>query len=167
MKTTIVPAQVTTVEDRIAGNLTLSQLLLLALPIFGCSLLYVALPPFLGAAPYKVILMVLATSLCLIMAIRIRGRLLVGWLVVLARYHARPRQHVFNKNVSANRHIPAEAVQASESSPMSQVAAVPQHVRLNFADLSRLEHRLSGPGVSLRFTKNKRGGLRAVITENQ
>jgi len=47
MKTTTVPAQVTTVEDRLAGNLSLTQLLLLVCPVFVSCLIYVVFPPFI------------------------------------------------------------------------------------------------------------------------
>ena len=37
MKMTVVPAQVTTVEDRIIGNLGFSQILLLIVPVFAAA----------------------------------------------------------------------------------------------------------------------------------
>jgi hypothetical protein len=33
MRTRVIPAQITTVEDRIAGNLNLTQILLLMIPV--------------------------------------------------------------------------------------------------------------------------------------
>src|ERR1039458_6831582 len=97
MKVTIVPAQVTTVEDRIAGNLRLSQLLLLTTPVFSGSLLYVVLPPVFHGAIYKLVLIVALFIICSLMAIRIKGKILLLWLVVLVHYNLRPRFYVFNK----------------------------------------------------------------------
>ena len=77
MKVTIVPAQVTTVEDRIAGNLGLSQLLLLTTPVFSGSLLYVVLPPVFHGAIYKLVLIVALFIICSLMAIRIKGKILL------------------------------------------------------------------------------------------
>ena len=51
MRTTVVPAQVTTVEDKIAGNLGLSQLLLLTLPVFGGSALFLVNHTVHGGPP--------------------------------------------------------------------------------------------------------------------
>ena len=45
MKTAIVPAQVTTVEDKVAGNLNLTQLLLIASPVFVRGVIYAVFPP--------------------------------------------------------------------------------------------------------------------------
>lgn len=70
MKTTIVPAQITTVEDTIAGNLSLNQILLLASPVFLDSALFVVLPPFYHAAAYKIILLIAIAVLCALMSTR-------------------------------------------------------------------------------------------------
>ena len=75
MRTTVVPAQITSVEDKIAGNLSFTQLLLLVTPLFlGISLL-ILLPPFGVFAVYKIIISSAVTIVCISLAIRIRGRL--------------------------------------------------------------------------------------------
>ena len=45
MRTTIVPAQVTTVEDRVAGNLTIAQLLILMAGFGLMTLVYLLVAP--------------------------------------------------------------------------------------------------------------------------
>src|SRR5947209_20569411 len=97
MKVTVVPAQVTTVEDRIVGSLGLSQILLLATPVFGGTMLYAILPPNFHSAIYKLIVIALLFATCGLMAIRIRGKILLLWLIVMLRYNLRPRYFVFNK----------------------------------------------------------------------
>lgn len=57
MRMTVVPAQITTVEDRIIGNLGFSQILLLIVPLFVSAGVFVLLPPFIGGAIYKYIIM--------------------------------------------------------------------------------------------------------------
>ena len=49
MKMTVVPAQVTTVEDRIIGSLGFSQILLLVIPIFVSAGVFALVPPFMGS----------------------------------------------------------------------------------------------------------------------
>ena len=73
MKTTTVPAQVTTIEDRLAGNLSLSQLLLLVCPVFVSCAIYVVFPPFLKISIVKVTLSVSLFIFFGTMAIRIKG----------------------------------------------------------------------------------------------
>jgi hypothetical protein len=98
MRSTVIPAQITTVEDKIAGNLGVSQLLLLAAPIFGGSALFVVFPPFFGYAVYKIVLIVCLTVICNMLAIRIKGTIVLRWVMILAGYMLRPRYYVFDKN---------------------------------------------------------------------
>ncbi len=59
MKTTIVPAQVISVEDIIAANLNLTQVVLLISPIFMSALVFLGLPPFMHIRVYKIILLLI------------------------------------------------------------------------------------------------------------
>src|SRR5437773_9500512 len=98
MRTTIVPAQITTVEDKIAANLNITQIFLLLLPVFFGSIIYLVFPPQLHFALYKLPLMVFIALICSILSIRIKGRVIVQWIVILLRYNNRPRYFIANKN---------------------------------------------------------------------
>jgi len=103
MKSTVVPAQVTAVEDRILGSLGFSQLMLLIVPIFIGAGFYVILPPFMGGSLYKTILMSIVTLIFCTLAIRIKGKIVALWLIVIVRYNLRPKFYLFNKNTTALR----------------------------------------------------------------
>ena len=103
MKMTVVPAQVTTVEDRIIGNLGFSQILLLIVPVFAAAGIFVLLPPFMGGALYKYVIMGVVTLLFGLLSIRIKGKILALWLVTVLRYNLRPKYYLFNKNVTTGR----------------------------------------------------------------
>lgn len=45
MKTTVVPAQITTVEDKIAGSLTFTQIIMLVIPLLTSTAIYVLILP--------------------------------------------------------------------------------------------------------------------------
>ena len=166
MKTTVVPAQITTVEDKIAGSLSLSQLLLLAAPVFGGCALYIIFPPMLRFAPYKVVLMTMLVFAFGLLAIRVKGKILLLWLIVITRYNLRPRFYVVNKNDMHLRHNGTEfADEALEDEPeikKSPVASIPQ---LSTAELVRLERIMADPQANLTFKPAKKGGLSVVITE--
>src|SRR5471032_2198661 len=98
MRTTIVPSQITTVEDKIAGRLGLTQLLLLSATVFGASGIFVIFPPFFSYAVYKLVLIVSFAALCGLLAIRVKGKILLFWGTVLIRYNLRPRYYVFSNN---------------------------------------------------------------------
>ena len=74
MKTTTVPAQITTVEDKIAGNLNASQLFLLAVSVFSAFGLYLLFPPSMELTIPKILLCVLSMLFFSSLAIRIRVR---------------------------------------------------------------------------------------------
>src|SRR5437868_6746891 len=98
MKTTLVPAQITTVEDKIAGSLSLSQLILLCVPIFLGGAVYALFPPFLHLTLIKTLLVVLLVITFSLFSIRIKGKILLSWLIVIGRYNLRPSYYIYNKN---------------------------------------------------------------------
>src|SRR5208282_4856426 len=87
-----------TVEDKIAGNLNLTQITLLILPIFVFVLVYAVCVPSMHFAWYKVPVFLITGSLFPILAIRLKEKLILDWLTILFRYTTRPTYYVFNKN---------------------------------------------------------------------
>jgi len=165
MKVTVVPAQVTTVEDRIVGSLGLSQILLLAAPVFGGSALYIILPPVMHASVYKVVLMVAFLLLCGLLSIRIKGKILLFWLVVILRYNLRPRYYVFNKHSLHGRsfHEASQTVDtADEATEVKQKAR--RRLPLSTAQVVQLENLLDNPAANLSF-ETRKGYLYVRITE--
>lgn len=166
MKTTVVPAQITSVEDKIAGSLSVSQLILLAVPIFCGSALFVALPPFFSYAVYKVVLIVCLAALCAVLAIRIKGKIILSWAFILLRYNLRPRHYLFDKNDAYLRGInhsgePEETT--SEAKPQEiEVIPLPS---LKTADLVVTEDLVANPAANLRLEVNRKGELRVRFTE--
>lgn len=169
MRTTIVPSQITTVEDRIAGRLGLSQLLLLICPIFGGSAVFVILPPFFSYAAYKIVLIVGVASLSALLAIRIKGKILLFWAITLCRYSQRPRYYLFNKNSSHTREI-ATAFETNEDNAEAapiKVTIPASRVSLTTAERVRIESLIADPEANMHFTTNKKGELRVHLTEVQ
>lgn len=165
MKTTVVPAQVTTVEDRIAGNLGLSQILLLSAPVFGGSMLFVVLPPSFKSALYKLIIIITLFVVCGLLAIRVRGRILLQWITLLARYYARPRYYVFDKRSMAGRTLPqaVSEVEATDTEA-SSLKTAKRKPSLSTMHLVELQELLANPSANITFESQK-GGLNVRITE--
>ena len=168
MRSTVVPAQITTVEDKIAGNLGVSQLLLLAAPIFGGSALFVVFPPFFGYAVYKVVLIVCLASICSVLAIRVKGTIILRWVMILAGYMLRPRFYVFNKNDDYLREEPAPESPAEEQTTGNEAA--PRRTpfpRLDPAELVKVQDFIANPQAQLQFKANRKGGLSVYVAESQ
>lgn len=166
MKTTVVPAQVTTVEDKIAGSLNFTQLLLMTTPVFLSGAIFAFIPPFLRLRSYKVVFCVLLALTCLTLAIRIKGKILLLWVSIVGRYNIRPRYYLYNKNDSYLRNntytkpeeMPYEN-QAKVESPALPISDVP------FTELVRLENAVADPRAKFHFQTTKKGGLRVYIQE--
>ncbi len=165
MKYTVVPAQVTTVEDKIAGSLSMSQLMLLITPVFFGSALYVLLPPNLHFAPYKILAMLVLLIVCGLSAIRIKGKILLLWAITVARYNLRPRYYLFNKNSLATReeYTARYVLEAAQTVTTEQLA--PQLLPdLTVLDKFRIETLLANPAANVAYELTK-GGLYVRITE--
>ena len=152
MRSTAVPAQVTTVEDRVAGNLSFSQLVLFAVPVFGGALLYAILPPTMDIAVYKIIVLVVVAAISSTLAIRIKGKIVLLWLALLLRYGLRPKYYLFNKNTLNAREdypeIKKETVSTTES---TQTKSVQHSPRLNLLELNEVYAMLDDPATRIRF----------------
>jgi len=166
MKTTTVPAQVTTVEDKIAGSLSLSQLMLLCAPIFLSAVGYILFPPMLKFTITKLVLFVLLAFVFCTLSIRLRGKLIIQWIVIMGRYNLRPRYYIYNKNDLHLRDFKPK-VQAAIKKPVTAVAkkSHPKLPKLPIPQLLRLQEAVIDPRAKLSFKTSRKGGLSVHITE--
>lgn len=167
MKMTVVPAQVTTVEDRIIGNLGFSQILLLIVPVFIVAGVFVLIPPFMGGAIYKYIIMGVAALIFCILAIRIKGKIVALWLVTLLRYNTRPKYYIFNKNTTILRESYQNAKESDGSEETTKAKSI-KRVTLNRLDIpatARVLATIENPAARVRFETGKKGKLHVRLTE--
>jgi hypothetical protein len=108
MRTTVIPAQVTTVEDTIAGNLTLTQIILLIIPVLLSTAIYAVFPEKMVFSAYKIPLIFITSFIFVSLSLRIKGRLVLNWLVVLSSFILRPHIYIFDKNTLFSRPIVAQ-----------------------------------------------------------
>jgi hypothetical protein len=166
MKATVVPAQVTTVEDRIMGNLGFSQLVLFIIPVFVGAGFFILLPPLMHGSLYKYIVIVCLSLISGILAIRIKGKIVLLWLVTILRYNLRSKYYLFNKNVTSYR----EDYRSHQLEPEPEIKqqltkqqnALP---RLGFHEAAQILATIEKPGSNLRFEMTKKGGLNVRLTE--
>lgn len=164
MKRAIVPAQITTIEDKVAGNLSLTQVALLAVPIFGGCLIYVLLPPLMGTTGYKLALVLTGIMAGAGLALRYKGRLVGGWIVMIAKYNLRPRYYVSDKNDGFLRD---EAAPLSSEVFTADLKTRPVQVLtgLSTAQTVTFEDLLTNPATSLRFETTRKGALHVSISK--
>ncbi len=163
---TVVPAQVTTVEDRIIGTLGFSQILLLIVPVFASAGIFTLLPPFMGSAIYKYVVMGVVAMIFCILAIRIKGKIVAFWLVTILRYNLRPKYYLFNKNVTALREnypIRKEQQEPEKTSPKA-TKKIARH-QLDISATAKVLAALENPAARVRFETGKKGNLHVRLTE--
>jgi hypothetical protein len=166
MRTTTVPAQITTVEDKIAGELSITQLFLLVAPIFGGAAIFVLLPPFFSSATYKIVVITCLAAIFGTLAVRLKGKIVLLWATILVRYNARARYFLFDKNDTYMRYIPTpEADQKIAQVAEPEVATRKALPRLSAAELIRIERLITNPQAKLHFTANRKGELHVHVTE--
>ncbi len=168
MRTTVIPAQITTVEDKIAGSLNLTQIFILMIPVFWTTIVYVAFPPTMHIAWYKLPLILVVLLLSLVLSLRIRGKVVVSWLVVLLRYNLRPKFYLFNKNDAYLRemNLPQEKKQQVAKTPSKKEIRV-KASSFNVKDLVKLKAYIQNPNYSLSLKPDKKGGLYVALSEIQ
>ncbi|MCL4358162.1 PrgI family protein [Patescibacteria group bacterium] len=126
MKTSIVPAQVTSIEDTIAANLSLTQIILLIIPVFMAALIFAGLPPTMHVKVYKLIVIICCSLPLITLALKVRGQLVLKWIILLAGYRLRPRRYLF----SAHSPCCCEKVKPEIQSSLPSATGVAKAVRL-------------------------------------
>jgi hypothetical protein len=163
----IVPTQITTVEDKLFGSFTIRQFMLLAAPIALFILTLVFLPPRTGIVAYKVVICGIAAVVMMPMAIKIKGKLLVDWFGIAARYMTRPRYYVYDKNTSYLRSMPEE----TQATVVKQDKAVGVRNLLIAKKLPQKERlrlqSLIDQGLSVNVEVGKKGKLHVIVAEKE
>jgi hypothetical protein len=168
MKTSVVPAQITTVEDKIAGNLTFSQIVLLVIPLILGTIVYVLTPPSSKITIVKFVAIFTLFAFFGLMAIRFKGRTIADWLVILLRFGLRPHLYLFTKNDLETRNVivpekPKEIATAKKKAVKKQKTEilVPQ------VDQPLLNRLVKDPSTVMRLELGKKGGINVSLSANK
>lgn len=158
MRTTIIPAQITTVEDKIAGTLNFAQILLLMTPVLWGTLVYAVFAPAMKFASYKIGLVIVVTAISLILAIRVKDKIVAEWLGVLLRYKLRPKYYVANKNDLSERVVDLPLIESVKiSKKLSVKASIKNYKTPSIGDLIRLEQALNSKSLAVSFRYGRKG----------
>jgi len=160
MTAVAVPAQITTVEDKVFAGLTPLQLTLMAIPLCIGFLAYAALPPNFHMVVYKLAGVIFLELIGLIASLRIKDEVLLRLVVTRLHYNLRPRYYVYDKNDSYLRNIP----QAVTLTPLTEVSGSTKTVKtdtarpkLDMAQVVKMEDIMADPRAKMRFVMGKEG----------
>jgi hypothetical protein len=161
MKVRSIPAQITSVEDKIAGNLNLTQIVLFMLPLFWLMLVYTLFLPHMSLTLYKIPLIVVVSLVCFILAIRVKEKIILHWLQIILTFNLRAKYYVFNKNDEAYRTMDLPVVEKKEMHVSKKQTRTNEsrNTTLPFGQLAKLEYLLANPDTNLSVRINKKGGV--------
>lgn len=151
MRTTIIPAQITTVEDKIAGSLNFAQILLFMAPVLFGTLVYTLFMPFMKITPYKVGLVLFVALVCLVLAIRVKEKIVAEWMGVLLRYKLRPRFYLFDKNDLTERMVDLPFVEPVKNLVKVPATSQKKQREMTIAERIKLEQALSSRRLAVSF----------------
>ncbi len=149
MKQVTIPAQITSVEDKIAANLTLKQLGILLSGAILDLLVFSLIPKAFHLNFIKVILILFFFSISGSSALRIKGEICMQWFFLITKYFFRPRYYVFDKNTAQDIKI----------NHIHQATPFPLSAQSNLFNLKPLNNI-----VELNLIRTKKG-LHAAVSE--
>jgi hypothetical protein len=166
MRTSIVPAQITTVEDKIAGNVSVQQAMLLGIPLLFGFIVALAFPPSGQFVAYKIAIVLGLFIICGSLAIRIKDRIIAKWLKLFVIYSVRPLHYVYDKNSTYLRDTEITDITAEEIATIPPVRK--QIITTNNVspkEFVRLEQLATDIRAGMKFEIGKKGELNVRITE--
>lgn len=166
MRISIVPAQITTVEDRIAGNISVQQAMLLGIPILFGFVTAIVFPPAGQFVAYKIAIVIILFIICGSLAIRIKDRIAAQWLKLFVIYSARPLYYVYDKNSTYLRNNETTEVVAQEVEDIQPIKKpVVTTSDISPKEFVRLEQFATDIRAGMKFEVGKKGELNVRITE--
>lgn len=168
MRTTTVPAEMTSVEDRIVGSLTLRQLVLLMAPLFIGAIIFCVLPPKIKIDPYKLVVWLSISIPLVVLAVRIKGSLVLDWFILLYAYGSRAKTYVADKNSSIARSpvFRTKAKTTPLTVPLAQTPK-PSPPTIIPTYTTALEEILNDPRKQITFIHSRKGALHVRINQTR
>jgi len=169
MRTRVIPAQITTVEDKIVGSLNLMQIMMLMAPVFFMTLIYAIFPPSMSFVAYKLTLSVIFFVVCIALSLRIKGKIVIHWLSILARYNLRAKYYIYNKNEPYLRTLYLPTTNKAQATKKRLVKAKTK-TKVRFTtyrikNLVSLENMIGNNEVDFRYKIGKKGGLNVAFEQ--
>lgn len=166
MRTTVVPAQITTVEDRIAGSLTFPQIILLVAALVIGAGIYGIMAPKLHLGSIKLTLIIIQSAFFCVLALRFNGKILADWLIIYLRYCARPRRYIFTKNDLIHREIILGQEESSIAPEEEATNPISEKSRsLTLPEQIKIDQIFDNDALSVSFKMSKKGGVDVCLKQ--
>lgn len=165
MRSSIVPAQITTVEDKLTGNISVYQAMLLCTPVLFGFIITLILPPFGQFNIYKIFMTLGFLIICSPLAIRIDDKIIVHWLRLFIIYSIRPRYYVYDKNSQYLRDTEISISKSERSSAPTFHKQQSTAITISPKEFARLQTIATDTHSEVSFEFEKEGILNVHITK--
>ena len=164
MKTTVIPAQITSMEDKIAANLSFTQIFLLMIPVVWTMVIFMLFVPFMSITLYKLPIILVVGLVCVILALRIKDKIVLDWLMLFTRFSTRPGYYVFQKHDTYLRIVDVPAGEKKKEAHLQPVPAPAQSVRrVSVLELVKLNKLMRRRKYRLSFRPTKEGDIHVAV----
>ncbi len=167
MRSTVIPAQITTVEDKITNNLSLTQLVILVFPILISFIFYLIIPPAIKLSIIKIGLSLTVFILLSPLAIRVNDKILLLWIMLFIKYYSRESYYVFNKNDLTYRlHTNEPIIENLKSDTIinNKTDKGQQKINGSRQQLS-LENLINNPMINFSFKNSRKGSWHVNVSK--
>jgi len=162
MRTRIMPAQITNVEDKIAGSLSFTQVFILIFPVFFVLVIFTVFPPKMQIVLYKFLLSLFFSIFMVILALRIKGKIVVDWLLILISYCFRAKYYVYDKNVMFMR-PKSTLIKKDMSNTLKVRKYTNKKSALGLCHQITLDKLIKEKNTSMIMTFHKKGGINVAL----
>ena len=166
MRISIVPAQITTLEDKIAGNVSVQQAALLGVPVLIGFIIALLFPPSGQFVAYKIAIVFGLLLICGSLAVRIKDRIVAQWLKLFVVYSARPLRYVYDKNSTYLRSSEVAELKQEMTVAIKPIKKPTVALKnITSKEFVRLEQFATDARAGMKFEIGKKGELNVRITE--
>lgn len=165
MRSSTVPAQITTVEDKIAGSISVRQAMFFGIPILLGFVITLLFPPSGQVVGYKIAIVASLFIICGSLAIRIKERLVADWAKLLIAYYTRPAFYVYDKNSTYLRDTEVTEITEDESPEIAITKKLVNPSSISSREFTRLKNLTADTRAGVKFKVGKKGELNVQITE--
>lgn len=165
MRISVVPAQITSVEDKIVADVSIQQAILLGSPILFGFIITSVFPPSGEFVTYKIAAVLVLFFMFSPLAIRIDDRIIIQWLKIILIYCIRPHHYIHNKNSIYLRNIESMRTNFSKETITKNKKTTPLSSNISQKEFVRLQHFTTDTKTVMKFEVGKKGKLNVRITE--
>jgi hypothetical protein len=134
-------------------------------PVFSSAITYAVLLPQFDFSVYKLIFIGVITIFAITLAIRVKEKILLDWLLLITKYNLRPKLYLFNKNDSMFRkvEVPLQAskVPLPKAKESQEKIAITPIITENLKPFIELEYALATQSLS--FKVREKGGYNVFV----